>query len=129
MKKNYCASEQESRGVFLALLRLRRYLQFESILVQADLHALKWLLIITESSSRLTFWRLRHAEVDFEVRWLKGKDIHRAYDLSRLLTGSCTVEDDEEEILSFLLEETEADLHLEAIDLNATIDFIENDFD
>ena len=128
-EKNYSASERECLGVFWALLTLRPYLQFEKFLVHTDHNALKWLLNITEPSSRLTRWRLRLAEFDFEVRYKKGKDNQHADALSRLLTASPTVDNDEDEIPSFLLEETNDDLYLETLDLHATVDFIEQDFD
>lgn len=53
---------------------------------------------------------------------------HHADSLSRLLTGSPTVDDEEDEIPSFLLENVNYDLYLDTPDPNATMDFIENDF-
>lgn len=87
------------------------------------------MLNITDPSSRITGWRLRLAEFDFEVGFKKGKDNQHADALLRLLTESPTVEDDEDEIPSFLLEEVQKGLHLETVDLNAAVDFIENVFD
>lgn len=59
----------------------------------------------------------------------KGNDKHYADSLLRLLTGSTNVEDDESEITSFLLDDADDDLLMESVDLNATMEFIENEFD
>lgn len=59
----------------------------------------------------------------------KGKGKHRVKSLSRLLTGSKMVEDDDDEIPSFFLDKIDDDLHLENIDLNSTIALIEQDFE
>ena len=127
-EKNYSASERECLGVVWALLTLRPYLQFEKFIVHTDHHALRWLLNITEPSSRLTRWRLRLAEFDFEVHFGKGKENHHTDAFSRLLSGPPTVEDGEDEIPSFLLEDIEEDPYTGTLDLNTTMDFIENDF-
>ena len=70
---------------------------YEKFVVHSDHHALHWLFTITEPSSRLTHWRLRLAEFDFTITYKKGADNHQVDALSRLLTGSATVEDDDEE--------------------------------
>lgn len=69
--------------------------------------------------------RLRPAKFDLKVLYKKGKDNQHDDALSILLTGSPTVEDDEGEIAWLLNKGTEADLHLDTIDINATVDFME----
>lgn len=54
------------------------------------------------------------------------KDNHHADARPSLLTGSPTVDEDDEEISSFVREETEADPHIETNDLEKTVNFIEN---
>ena len=75
---------------------------YDKFVVHPDHHALHWLFTITEPSSRLTRWRFRLVEFDFTISYKKGAENHNSDDLSRLLTGSTTVEDeDEEEIPAF----------------------------
>ena len=59
----------------------------------------------TEPSSRLTRWRLRLFEFNFEVRYNKGRDNHYSDALSGLLTGSPTEDDDIDDIPAFAIEE------------------------
>lgn len=67
VENTYSASELECLRVVWALLTLRHYLQFKTFVVYTDRHSLKWLVNITEPSSRLTRWRTRLAEFYFEV--------------------------------------------------------------
>ena len=66
-------------------------------MVHSDHHAIHWLFIITEPSSRLTRWRLRVAEFDFTIAYKKGAENNHADPLSMLLTGSRTIKDEDEE--------------------------------
>ena len=66
-------------------------------MVHSDHHSLHWLFTTTEPSSLLTRWRLQLAEFEFTIAYKKGADNHHADALSRLLTGSPTVEDEDEE--------------------------------
>lgn len=101
----------------------------EKFLVHFEQQALKSLLNITKLSSCLTWSRLRLSKLDLEVRKKNSKDNQHAHYLSLLLKGSLTAEDDEDDIPSFLLGDVDANAHLETIDFNATVDFIEIHFD
>lgn len=68
-------------------------------------------------------------EFYFKVSYNKGNDKHHAEGLSTLLIGSPAVTDDAEEVPSFLLEATKDNIHLETIELDSTVDFIENEFE
>lgn len=84
---------------------------------------------ITKPSYSISRWRLQVAEFNFEVHYNNEKDDHHDVVLPRLLNVSPTVEDEADELSSFLLEEAYTYIHLETIDLNGTVAFIENDFD
>lgn len=127
--ENCSASEPEWTGIVWVFLTLNPYLQFENFLLHTDHHALKWLPNITNTPSRLIRWRFWLAEFDFKVWYKNWKGKQHAEFLSRLLTGSPTVPDDEDEISSFPLEEINDDLNLENIKLNATVESIEIGFD
>ena len=68
---------------------------YEEFTVYTDHNSLNWLFNITEPSGRLTRWRLRLAEFNFSIKYKKGADNHHADALSRILAGSLTVNDDE----------------------------------
>lgn len=87
------------------------------------------MLKINRRSSHKTLWCISLAQLDIEVHCKKGKDDHHADHLSRLLTGSPTVRDVEDEIPSIVFEEAENELYIETIYFTAAVDLIENDFD
>ena len=126
-ERNYSASERECLPVVWALKTLRPYLMYEKFVVHSDHHALHRLFTITEPSSRLTRWRLRLAEFDFTMAYKKGADNHHADALSRLLTGSPTVEDDDEEEIPAFNPKGEYNRKSEQ-DHDDEISFIENDY-
>ena len=98
-EKNYSASERECLAVVWALQTLRPYLLYEDFTVYTDHNSLNWLFNITEPSGRLTRWRLRLSEFKFDIKYKKGADNHHADALSRLLTGSPTINDDENDVI------------------------------
>lgn len=61
-EKNYSAPEREFLGLVWALLTLCHHLQFRKCVAHTDHLERKWLLNITEHSSRLQWWRLRLAQ-------------------------------------------------------------------
>ena len=104
-ERNYSASERECLAVVWALKTLRPYLLYEEFIVHTDHAALRWLLTIQEPSGRLVRWRLRLAEFNFQVMYKKGKENQQADALSRLRTLAETIQDDWDEIPSFMMEE------------------------
>ena len=106
-EKNYSASERECLAVVWALKILRPYLMYEKFTVYTDHAALRWLLTICEPSGRLMRWRLRLAEFDFNVQYKRGKLNQQADALSRLRTMAETIDDDSEEIPTFLITDSQ----------------------
>ncbi|CAN8069586.1 unnamed protein product [Agarophyton chilense] len=103
-EKKYSVSEKECLAVVSALTTLRPYLQKERFTVNTDHSPLRWLLSITDPSGRLTRWRLRLSEFDFEVKYKKGLVNFEADALSRLKTMGETQGELDEEIPCFYME-------------------------
>ncbi|CAN8062284.1 unnamed protein product [Agarophyton chilense] len=103
-EKKYSVSEKECLAVVWALTTLRPYLQGERFTVNTDHSSLRWLLSITDPSGRLTRWRLRLSEFDFEVKYKKGLADVQADALSRLKTLGETQGEIDEEIPCFYTE-------------------------
>ena len=83
-ERNYSATERECYAVVWAITSLRPYIEGTRFTVRTDHDALRWLMTLTESSGRLTRWRLRLAEFDFVVQYRPGR-VHQVPDaLSRL---------------------------------------------
>ena len=66
-EKNYLPTERECQAVVWAITSLRPYIEGTSFTVRTDHDSLRWLMNLTESSGRLTRWRLRLAEFDFAI--------------------------------------------------------------
>ena len=85
-ERNYSATERECYAVVWAITSLRPYIEGTKFNVRTDHDALRWLMSLTDSSGRLTRWRLRLAEFDFQIEYRPGR-VHQVPDaLSRLIT-------------------------------------------
>ncbi len=85
-ERNYSATERECLGVVWSILHLRPYLERTRFTVRTDHHALKWALFLSNAEGRLSKWRLRLAEFDFDVVYRPGVK-HQVPDaLSRIET-------------------------------------------
>ena len=103
-EKSYSTLEKECPPVVWALTTLRPCLMGERFTVFSHQASLRWLLTITQPSGRLTRWRLRLSEFDFEVGCKKGIFNTQADSLYRLQMLGETASDIEDDILCFLLE-------------------------
>lgn len=81
--------------------------------------ALRWLMSITELSGRLMSWRLRVADFHYEVIYDKGNLNAQAHALSLLGTEgeALPIDEDDEEIPCFLLQEDDKDWDLVSEDV------------
>ena len=85
-ERNYSATERECFAVVWAVRTLRPYVEGTRFTVRTDHDALRWLMSLTDSSGRLTRWRLRLAEYDFTIQYCPGR-VHQVPDaLSRLIS-------------------------------------------
>lgn len=72
-KRNFHATEQECHAVIWAITSRRLYIERTRFTIRTNHHALRWLMNLTQSSGRLTRWRLRLAELDFTIKYRPGR--------------------------------------------------------
>ena len=100
-EQNYSATERECYSVVWAITTLRPYIKGQKFVVRTDHDALRWLLTLSEPSSRLMRWRLRLSEFDFEIQNRPGR-VHQVPDaLSRLITPGSDTKPVDDEIPKF----------------------------
>ena len=85
-ERNYSVSEKECLAVVWACTILRPYLERTHFDLYTDHQALKWMMILGNTSGRLERRRLRLMEYDFTVHYKKGRLNTIADCLSRLPT-------------------------------------------
>lgn len=66
-EKNYTVTEQECLAVVFGIKQFKCYLYGKKFTVITDHRSLKWILSISNSTSRLSRWALLLAEYDFDV--------------------------------------------------------------
>ena len=72
-------------AVVWAVTSLRPYAEGTRFTIRTDHDALRWLMTLSDISGRLTRWRLRLQEFDFDIVYRPGR-VHQVPDaLSRLL--------------------------------------------
>ena len=99
-EQNYSATERECLAVVWAVGHLRPYVEGTRFTIRTDHDALRWLMTLTDSSGRLTRWRLRLQEFDFEITYRPGR-VHQVPDaLSRLLAVKSDTEPLDDDIPS-----------------------------
>ena len=96
-ERNYSATERECYSVVWSVTTLRPYVEGTKFSIRTDHDALRWLMSLTESTGRLTRWRLRLSEFDFDIEYRPGR-VHQVPDaLSRLIApieSTSAVDDD-----------------------------------
>ena len=94
-EKNYRTGERECLATLWAVQLLRPYLERTHFDLYTYHIALRWIMNMTDASSRLARWRLRLLEFDFTVQYKKGAKNTIADCISRLPTyGETAVEPD-----------------------------------
>ena len=78
-ERNCSATERECFAVVWAVRTLRPYVEGTKFTVRTYHDALRWLMSLTESSVRLTRWRLRLAEYDLTNQYGPGR-VHQVPD-------------------------------------------------
>ena len=100
-EQRYSATERECFAVVWSVLYLRPYIEGTHFKIRTDHEALRWLMTLTDPSGRLTRWRLRLSEFDYEVTYRPGR-VHQVPDaLSRISTSGTDNSPVDDEIPSF----------------------------
>lgn len=93
----YSTIEKELLAVIWAVKHFRPYLYGNKFIIYTDHRPLAWLYSLKEPNSKLTRWRLRLEEYDFEIRYKKGPQNTNADALSRIKINA--IDDDIDSIL------------------------------
>ena len=104
-EKNYSVGEKECLAIVWAVQLLRPYIGREHFDLFTDHQALKWILSGSDNTGRLSRWRLRLLEYDFNVHYKKGAKNTIADAISRLPTFGETEIPPDMEIPCFLVAE------------------------
>jgi len=82
----YSATEKECLGLVWAMVHLLHFVEGSRFKVRTDHECLSWIYRLKTATGRLLRWRLRLAEIDFEVKYKKGANHHLPDALSRIPT-------------------------------------------
>lgn len=80
----YSTIEKELLAIIWAVKHFRPYLYGNKFTIFTDHRPLAWLYSLKEPNSKLTRWRLRLEEYDFEIKYKKGPQNTNADALSRI---------------------------------------------
>ena len=84
-ERRYSPTNRECYAIVWAMRTLRPYLEGVRFKVRTGHAALRWILTITESTGRLTWWRLLLSEFDYEIDYIPGRVNSVPDALSRVL--------------------------------------------
>lgn len=112
----YSTIERELLGVIWAVKHFRPYLYGNKFTIYTDHRPLTWLDSLKEPNSKLTRWRLRLQEYDFETKYKNGKQNTNADALSRIKVNILD-DDSSDESMEVNVDESEQRLqkHLQDI--------------
>lgn len=83
-EQKYNTTEKELLGILWAVTHFRPYVYGRKFTLRTDHKALIWLSKLKEPNQRLTRWKLKLQDYDFNIEHVKGKDNHVADALSRV---------------------------------------------
>lgn len=83
-EQRYATIEKELLSIVWAIKYFRPYLYGKRFTIYTDHRPLTWIMSIKDPNSKLTRWRLRLAEYNFNVEYKKGKANTNADALSRI---------------------------------------------
>lgn len=91
----YSTTEKELLAIVWAVKYFRPYLYGRKFTIFTDHRPLAWLNSLKEPGSKLTRWKLRLSEFDFDIIYKKGKQNCNADALSRIKLNVLTNETDD----------------------------------
>ena len=83
-EQNYSTIERELLAIVFAVEKFRYNLMGNKFTIETDHNPLTYLNNLTLASSRLTRWRLKLSNYDFEIKYKKGNKNGNADALSRI---------------------------------------------
>jgi hypothetical protein len=83
-EQKYNTTEKELLGILYALDQFRPYIYGRKFKLETDHQPLTWIAKLKEPNSRLTRWRLKLQEYDYEIQYKKGATNYVADALSRI---------------------------------------------
>lgn len=92
-ERNYSTIERELLAIVESTKHFRPYLYGRYFIIETDHKPLVWLFSIKDPNSRLTKWRLKLEEFNYDVHYKKGKENQVADALSRIDINSNEVDD------------------------------------
>ena len=108
----YSTIERELLGILWAVKHFRPYLYGRKFIIYTDHRPLAWLYSLKEPNSKLTRWRLRLQEYDFEVIYKKGKQNTNADALSRIKINAIELDDNASLVVNVDEKESRLQEHL-----------------
>ncbi|CAK1583893.1 unnamed protein product [Parnassius mnemosyne] len=93
-ESRYSTIERELLAVIWAVKLFRPYLYGRKFVIYTDHRPLVWLYSLKEPNSKLTRWRLRLQEYDFEIIYKNGKQNTNADALSRIKVNALNSDDE-----------------------------------
>ncbi|CAK1593440.1 unnamed protein product [Parnassius mnemosyne] len=93
-ESRYSTIERELLAVIWAVKHFRPYLYGRKFVIYTDHRPLVWLYSLKEPNSKLTRWRLRLQEYDFEIIYKNGKQNTNADALSRIKVNALNSDDE-----------------------------------
>lgn len=103
MEKNYSAREREGLALIFAVKICHPYVKGQRFTICTHHSALRWMMEVTDPTERLMRWRLRLDDLDFDVKYRKGKCNCQGDCMSRLEPYSFAEMEIDDEIPSFLM--------------------------
>lgn len=105
----YSTIERELLAIIWATKHFRPYLYGRKFYIYTDHRPLAWLNSLKDPNSKLTRWRLRLQDFDFEIIYKKGKQNSNADALSRIKVNALD-SDDENQSMKVNVEDSDSKL-------------------
>lgn len=109
-ESRYSTIEKEALAIIWAIKHFRPYLYGKKFTIYTDHRPLSWLHSFEEPSSKITRWRLRLAEYDYEVIYKNGRQNTNADALSRVKVNAIGNNENDNSSMQVNIDEKEQEL-------------------